>query len=233
MIWYSNILLFRPYASSGWWLGCLLAIAYAVGYWKHKHSATFEYKLSTIIAAGLTLETATIYLGLRTTRKSMQWFLMNAAPVVLSGLIFYCLNQGLFAICISSSLAHFYEANDRHEIVLSDIWFSLFSGYSTTFVYHRLYTLTLRKLPKSFTYGEASIVVQGSTIFAYNVFLKLAMLYYDSILHCSTDSEVCSATNSDSHGFWISNIHKQMSITTKLSTVLQVFWWNVCAFSTQ
>lgn len=90
-----NSLLFRPSASSGWWLGYLLAIAYSVSYWKHERSSSLEYKLSTIVIAGLALETTTIFIGMRTKTKVARLSLYFVAPSLTSFFVFYCLHQGL------------------------------------------------------------------------------------------------------------------------------------------
>lgn len=57
-----------------------------------------------------------------------------------------------------------------------DSIFSTFVGCSSTITYNGVYFYVLKHLPKSFTFGEASIVVQGFTIFLLNVFIKLVSI---------------------------------------------------------
>lgn len=46
-------------------------------------------------------------------------------------------------------------------------------GLATKFIFNGLFFYVLLHMPRSFTFGEASIVTQGVTIFILNVFLKL------------------------------------------------------------
>lgn len=81
-------------ASSGWWLAYLLAIAYVINCWQHQRSVSFEYKFSTIIAFGLSVQTQCIHLGLRFSHHILNVVLYLFAPITTSLLIFLCLNQG-------------------------------------------------------------------------------------------------------------------------------------------
>lgn len=46
-------------------------------------------------------------------------------------------------------------------------------AFSSTTAYTGLCYYVLRRLPKSFTFGEATIVLQGCVLFLFNVYLKL------------------------------------------------------------
>lgn len=106
LIFFTNLSVFRPFASSGWWLGSLLAIAYSVSYWKHERSSSLEYKLSAIVAAGLAVETASIFIGMRTKTKLSRFFLYIAAPSLTSFFVFYCLHQGLHQVSRKITFSH-------------------------------------------------------------------------------------------------------------------------------
>lgn len=49
-------------------------------------------------------------------------------------------------------------------------------GLATKFAYNSLFFYILLNMPRSFTFGEASIVSQGVIIFSFNVLLKIAAI---------------------------------------------------------
>lgn len=117
----------------------------------HRNPQTIqtEYKISTIICFGLVLQTIEIFLklvldGINISIKFITKILPAACTVFL---LWYCLKLN-FTFCLGSAI-------------------------STTFFYNFMYYYLLRACPKSFTLGEAAIVVQGFTLFLYNVFLQL------------------------------------------------------------
>lgn len=75
----------RPSNGSGLWLAYLLPIAYAVNWWQHQRSVSYEYVFSTIISIGLALQTQAIYLD----ERAIQYLLFFTPPIATSTLIFY------------------------------------------------------------------------------------------------------------------------------------------------
>lgn len=97
--------------------------------------------------------------------------------------------------------------------------FSAFSGFITTAIYHGLFLFILRKMPKSFSYGEASIVLQGFVIFLTNLYFKLIdILQKTTECMKDTNSLVCPMR---ANNLWTSN-HEHLTEMDKLSTILQV-----------
>lgn len=86
-------------------------------------------------------------------------------------------------------------------------------------IYRGLFIFALQKMPKSFTHGEASIVLQGFVIFLTNLYFKLVnILQKTSECLNNTNSLICSV---HSNSVWTQN-HEHLSEMEKLSTVLQV-----------
>lgn len=73
-------------------------------------------------------------------------------------------------------------------------------------------------MPKSFTYGEASIVVQGFVIFLSNLFFKLMIIFR---LHSNCSKDFCFASDEISQRSSNSN---RTSMLEQLTTILQVFY---------
>lgn len=103
---------------------------------------------------------------------------------------------------------------------IAGIVFSTFVAVITTPTYHALFLFTLRKLPNSFTYGEASIVVQGCMVFLTNLFFKLISLA-DKTAECMKDESSTSCIMPTSSNYWTQNYAHQ-SETAQLTTILQV-----------
>lgn len=74
-------------------------------------------------------------------------------------------------------------------------------------------------MPKSFSYGEASIVTQGFVIFLANAYLKLITIA-ETTTECMKDTNTVSCVMFI-HRFWIQN-HGHISDMKQLSTILQV-----------
>lgn len=87
--------------------------------------------------------------------------------------------------------------------------------------YQALFLFILRRMPKSFTYGEASIVTQGFVIFLTNLYFKLITIA-ERATECLKDT---NDTVIYSKNFWIQN-HRHLSDMEQLTTILQV----VCCF---
>lgn len=49
-------------------------------------------------------------------------------------------------------------------------------GLATKFIFNGLFFYGLLSMPRSFTFGEASIVSQGMTMFVLNVFLRVTKI---------------------------------------------------------
>lgn len=86
-------------------------------------------------------------------------------------------------------------------------------------MYHALFSFALRRMPKSFTYGEASIVIQSFVIFLVNLYFKL-MVILEKTTDCmkTGDDMSCIMTTTN---FWIQN-HVHHSEMEQLATILQV-----------
>lgn len=86
-------------------------------------------------------------------------------------------------------------------------------------MYHALFSFVLRKMPKSFTYGEASIVVQGFVIFLINLYFKLLMIL-EKTTECvrAGDDMSCMMSTTNS---WIQD-HVHHTEMEHLCTILQV-----------
>lgn len=85
----------RPSAGDGWWLCHLLFTAYLVNCWKFEKSTTFEYKISTVLAFGLVLQTEIIHLNLKTSNRIFLLAFYSAASIVTCLLLIFLLNQGM------------------------------------------------------------------------------------------------------------------------------------------
>lgn len=143
----SNI--FRPNAGNGLWLCTLIPLSYMINTFNKGNVVHFDYKLTTIHAFGLLLQTVEIYFKLATDTRNVP---LNILFKVMPGLF----TSFLVWICLKQ-----------------DIVFSILSGMSVLMLYNSLYFNVIRKLPKSFTLGEAAIVLQGTTLFLFNCFLQL------------------------------------------------------------
>lgn len=117
--------------------------------WKHERALTFEYKLSAIVVFGLFLQTLEIWAQSKKLigRKMAFILFVKLIPAAITGsLLHVCLHQSI-GFCAVSSL-------------------------SSTIVYNGLFFYVLKRLPRSFTYGEVSIILQGFTLFLLNAFIR-------------------------------------------------------------
>lgn len=121
--------------------------------WKHERALTFEYKYSSIIVFGLFLQTLEIWV------QSRKLIARNIAIILLIKLLPAAVITFLLHICLHQAYG-----------------FSAFSGLSSTIVYNGLFFYVLKRLPKSFTYGEASIILQGFTLFLLNGFIRFVRI---------------------------------------------------------
>ncbi|XP_031626122.1 dolichol kinase [Contarinia nasturtii] len=181
----------RPLASNGWWLSYLLSAAYLVNRWKYERSATFEYKFSTVIAFGMALQSMVFHFASQFRSKIFLWILRIVPCAAVSLLLIFFLYQ--------------------------DVVFSLFSGFTIVITYQALFSFILRRMPRSFTYGELTIVTQGFMIFLMNLYFKLLTIA-EKATECIKDA---NDTVVYSNHFWIQN-HRHLSDMEQLTTILQI-----------
>lgn len=148
----------RPHASNGLWLASLLFMSQAVNVWnRDNHSVTLNYKRSTIVSFGLLLHSILIFISLRSgkcQRPGVKLLYTLFSIGTTSSLLMVCLKDNAIISSVSAILV----------VVLYDS------------IYFRL----LKQMPKSFTLGEATVVGQGLTIFAYYAFLQLPRVVLDA-----------------------------------------------------
>lgn len=116
-----------------------------------KNVASFDHKFSAILAFGLLLQTLGIYGRLLYDCKHLRLATRVVPPAVTSYLVWNCLHQNVF--------------------------FSAFTGTVFIFIYSFLYPYVLKRLPRSFTLGEAAIVAQAVVIFLASTFTYLPVAY--------------------------------------------------------
>lgn len=174
--------IFRPNAGNGLWLCILIPLSYMINTFNKGNVVHFDYKLTTILAFGLFLQTVEIYLKLATDTRNVS---LNILFKLIPGLF----TSFLVWICL------------RQAIV-----FSLLCGLSVLMLYNSLYFIVIRKLPKSFSLGEAAIVIQGTTLFLFNCFLQLPIY-----------SQSPPTTN-------MSKIHTILQVIKKLNKTEEIFF---------
>lgn len=139
----------RPNASPGYWLCALVPLCYIVDNYRYpQNSLSFDYKMTTIVAFGIFIQSIVIILNLWLSFRKYLNAIYTLIPAGLTSfLIWICLKQ---------------------EISVSCFW-----GTGSTVLYSLLYYKALKALPKSFTFGEASVIVQGFTLFLLNACLQI------------------------------------------------------------
>lgn len=143
---------FSPDASNGLWLCSLLFFAYLRTILRNPETIQLDYEITTVITFGLFLQTLEVSLFLSFDGFNMlEKFLGKLVPGTMSFMLL--------------------------KIILEqDLAFSIITGYCVPLIYNVLYIYILKAMPRSFTLGEGSIVVQALVIFLYNCFLKLPFL---------------------------------------------------------
>ncbi|XP_062129082.1 dolichol kinase [Drosophila sulfurigaster albostrigata] len=147
-------LLPRPFASNGGWLSLLLPLALAVSY-LHSHTTTpacsssdAVHRYLIVIALGTCLRTLCFLLS---SGWALNW-LFNLLP----------------AFVTSACLALQPETT----------WItSLIGGFLITTLYQHVYISVMRALPKTFSFGEAAILVQGLVLFLLNATSRIYALF--------------------------------------------------------
>lgn len=178
-----------------------MPIAYLAGALKHQVAVSDEYKYSLIIAFGLLLQSIEIYLKLNN-----YWRQFLAEDVVTKCLPGIC-SAFFISICL-------HQGKHEYSFMYFEYWltscsrlgviFSAVLAFASTSAYSGLCYYVLKHLPRSFTYGEATIVLQGSVLFLVNVFLKLpTMINYhplSNMARMSTILQVSAAISIVSEG---------------------------------
>ncbi|XP_053965754.1 dolichol kinase isoform X1 [Anastrepha ludens] len=145
----------RPNAASGHWLCMLLPLALASNL-VHKDRCTEQFStqaILTIAVIGMSLE----FLGFILYKHCKSNLLLKLLIAFVPGLITALLNK----------------------IVLRQSWsYGLFWGFVTTFCYQNTYMRVMRRLPGCFSYGEATVLVQGLMLFLLNIVLKIPNIFF-------------------------------------------------------
>ncbi|XP_017044635.1 dolichol kinase [Drosophila ficusphila] len=142
----------RPNAGPGGWLCLLLPLALAVRLLNSppgcKDAERMQWIL-TVSAAGMALETLCFFVY----------------AFVKTGILVKCLVSLLPGVATSLS---FYMLAD------TSLSFAIIVGFLMTASYQQIYIYTLKGFEKSFTYGEASVLIQGLVLFAMSATHKLS-----------------------------------------------------------
>ncbi|XP_058129568.1 dolichol kinase [Anopheles ziemanni] len=146
----------RPGASEGWWLCSLVPSCYAATIWRnfqHHQNAHLpqDYKRTVIVTFGLLLHSLVI-------RGQIQARWNRRQAIVLMSIV-AALCSVLLGVCLAENIV-----------------FCTFSGFLPVLLYDRTYFSIFSMIPKSFTFGEAFIVVQGIVVFLYGTLLQLPRL---------------------------------------------------------
>lgn len=151
--YFFNNILNRSNASHGYWLCCLLPLALVVGYISTigNHSQcpdlSTNYKTITIISIALCIQTISFFVYLNMQAKLYKWLII---------FIPFISGTWIFKIFLNVSWSW------------SLLWVSLAAIF-----YQRCYIRIMRDLPLTFTYGEASVLLQGIILFVINCLLLL------------------------------------------------------------
>lgn len=136
-------------SSHGLWLSSLLFLAYLQTILRNPKTIQLNYEITTVILFGLMLQSFEIF-----TR-----FMGDKQPVYVRVIL------KITPSCLTAILIN--------QILDQDVMFSLITTISSMLVYHLTLIYILKTMTRSFTFGEATIVVQGFTVFLYNCFLSL------------------------------------------------------------
>lgn len=136
-------------SSHGLWTSTLLFFAYLQTILRNPKTVQLNYELSTIILAGLTLQSFEIFLTFA-SEKIPLWMKI-ALKIVPS--------------CVTSIL--------MTQILDQEIIFTVITASVIMVMYNLTLMYTLKSMPRCFTFGEATIIIQGFTIFLFNCILNL------------------------------------------------------------
>lgn len=169
----------RPNASGGVWLCCLLPFAYLAGAVNNRASLSDDYKYSMIIAFGLLLQSIKMYLMLTNF-----WRKVLAVDLTVQ-LLPSIVTAALLSVCLHENIA-----------------FSAVLSIAALMSYNGVCLYVLKHLPRSFTYGEATIVVQGFVLFLVNVLMKLIFIVdYEPLSNVSQISTILQVNHRENVHF--------------------------------
>ncbi|EDW48165.1 dolichol kinase [Drosophila sechellia] len=142
----------RPNAGPGGWLCLLLPLALTVRLLHHatpacKDQARMQWLL-TVAAGGMALETLCFF-------------------------IYAFVKTGILVKCLVSLLPGVATSLSFYLLVDTSLTFAIIVGFVMTSAYQQIYIYTLRGFQRSFTYGEASVFVQGLVLFALSAIHRL------------------------------------------------------------
>lgn len=150
----TKLYLRRPYASHGGWLCFLLPLALLTSD-LHAHNelpacdASEGLRNLLIVASiGMSLETLCILFNYSVDAGTLGKRIVNLLPGIIT------------TICFA--------------LVYGVMWStSAIAAFLITALYHQVYIRIMRGLPKTFTFGEAAILVQGLMLFVMNAIIHL------------------------------------------------------------
>ncbi|XP_050326940.1 dolichol kinase isoform X1 [Bactrocera neohumeralis] len=149
----SNSLFVRPNASPGYWLCLLLPLAFASNL-IHENKCNTQIStqpMLTIAAVGMSIDTLCLFLYMFCKTGLLLKLFISFVPGFITTILY--------------------------KVLLQQSWsYGLFWGFIITFIYQKSYIRVLRGLPGCFSFGEASILVQGLMLFLLNVILKFFTL---------------------------------------------------------
>lgn len=164
-------LFFRPGASPGYWLCALLPIALILSYY-NEYAHNDQVKDSRFYL-----------LGLVTSAVALAMFLHSSVLFISIRL-----NLNFFLQCITSCVSCALITNGFHFLAAQSWAFSFICGFYSTILYTSIYFTVMRRLPRSFTPGEGSIVTQGILIFLLTAILHIYNA--DNVTLNSTSKEI-------------------------------------------
>ncbi|XP_011207975.1 dolichol kinase isoform X2 [Bactrocera dorsalis] len=144
---------YLPNASPGYWLCLLLPLAFASNLiHENKCNAQFSTQpILTIAAIGMSIDTLCLFLYIFCKTGLLLKLFISFVPGFITTILY--------------------------KVLLQQSWsYGLFWGFIITFTYQKTYIRVLRGLPGCFSFGEASILVQGLMLFLLNVILKFFTL---------------------------------------------------------
>lgn len=143
----------RPNASPGYWLCLLLPLAFASNL-IHENQCNGQVStqpILTIAAIGMSIENLCFFLNIYCKTTLLLKLFIAFVPGFITAILY--------------------------KVLLQQSWsYGLFLGFIITFIYQNSYMRVLCGLPDCFSFGEASILVQGLMLFLLNVILKFFSL---------------------------------------------------------
>ncbi|XP_055837172.1 dolichol kinase [Episyrphus balteatus] len=144
----------RPNASPGYWLSCLLPLAYVVTNNRHKACSNDDdlFLVLTIVSVGMLMQSLTFFACLAVAPGRYLKLFFALSPGVIIHLQLQYWTQQTYGVCLAI-------------------------GFGATLGYQYVYVRVLKGFPKSCTLGEACILVQGVILFIINGFFKIPVFY--------------------------------------------------------